>query len=49
VLTYCYMRMPGYYRAAEMKDGKVVEYSFANATELDAWLAIQRLEGKKDE
>jgi hypothetical protein len=33
------MRMPGYYRAAEMKDGKVVEYSFANATELDAWLA----------
>ena len=38
-MTYCYMRMPGYYRAAEMKDGKTVEYSFATAIELDAWVA----------
>jgi hypothetical protein len=36
------MRMPGYYRAAEMKEGKIVEYSFANATELDAWVAKRR-------
>jgi hypothetical protein len=38
------MRMPGYYRAAEMKDGKVVEYSFTSATELDAWLAKKEIE-----